>query len=374
MDTVIFFSLTSLIRRKIMNKLNPIFILTSLLLSFLSNTALARSEAPAIPIHSEVVDSHEIAQSLSLIGKLQSKQYVDISAEVTAKVTRIAVTPNQTVEKDQLLVELDDGSADALLAEAEAYLLDQERVLKDYKRLIKKQAITQTELDAQAATVTIGKARLLAAQVFVNNHRIVAPFAGTIGLIDFSLGKNVSIGETLLTLDNLSQMTLDLPIPERYLSQVEIGMEVSAVSRAWEGETFIGKVESIDSRVNADSLNLRVRIIFENPELKLKPGMMMSARLVFKPVDEPIISVQSIEYSGTKRFVYVVGDDNTVERREVILGARIEDKALIESGVEVGERLVVQGLVNMRDGIKIKDLSVFKEKGEGKQEAKKDKK
>ena len=341
-----------------MNKLNTVFLLTSLLLSSFSHSVFA---APAVSVKSEIVDTHEVTQSLSLIGKLQAKQYVSIASEVAAKVTKIAVEANQKVKKGQLLISLDNAGANALLAEAKAYLANEQRTLKDYQRLIKKQAITQTELDAQLSSVAIGKARLLAAQVFVDNHRIVAPFEGTIGLLDFSEGKNVSIGETLLTLDNLSQMTLDLPVPERYLSQIEVGMDVSATTRAWGDKTFTGKVMAIDSRINPDTLNLRVRLLFDNTSQQLKPGMLLSARLDFKAVNEPIIAVQSIEYSGTKRFVYVVTVDNKVERREVELGARIKDQAIIESGLKVGERIVVQGLVNMRDGLTVNDLSTTKE-------------
>jgi len=339
-----------------MNTSNKIFIFAGLLLSVVSNLVSARGPAPAVPVRSDVVDMHEVAQSLTLIGKLQAEQFVSIASEVTAKVTQIAVQANQTVKKGQLLIQLDDARAKALLAEAKAYLQDEQRKLKDFQRLIKKQAVTQTEFDGQSAVVAIAKARLLAAQVFVDNHRLVAPFAGTIGLLDFSEGKTVAIGETLLTLDDLSEMTLDLPVPERYLSKIEIGMDVSATSRAWPETTFIGKVAAVDSRINPDTLNLRVRLLFDNKNQQLKPGMMMKSQLVFAAVNEPIIAVQSLEYSGTKRFVYVIGDNQKVQRREVTLGARIGDQALIESGLAIGERIVVQGLVNMRDGLTINDL------------------
>lgn len=322
-----------------------------------SNLSVAKQRSSVVPVHSEVVAVHEVTQSLTLIGKLQSKQFVNIASEVTAKVTHIAVKANQKVRKGQLLVQLDNGKAKALLEEAKAYLSDEERKLKEYQKLIKRQAITQTQLDGQVAIVQIAKARLLAAQVFVDNHRITAPFSGTIGLIDFSLGKMVSVGETLLTLDNLSFMTLDLAVPERYLSQLKIGMQVTASSRAWGGESFVGQVTAVDSRINPDTLNLRVRMLFENQALKLKPGMMMSAELKFAPLNEPIIPVQALEYSGTKRFVYVLTKNSKVERREVILGARVKDQVLIESGLKVGERVVVKGLVNMRNGIKVKDLN-----------------
>jgi len=370
-----------------MNKLNSVIV--SFVLGIVSLSVFART-APAVSVHSSDVAIHEVSQSLTLVGKLQSKQFVSIASEVAAKVTQINVQANQKVEKGQLLVTLDASQANALLTEAHAYLMDEERKLKEYQVLIKKQAITQTEYNAQLAVVEIGKARQLAAQVLVDNHRIVAPFAGTIGLIDFSEGKLVSVGETLLTLDNLSEMTLDLPVPERYLSMLNIGMEVSAVSSAWKDTPFIGKVAAVDSRVNPDTLNLRVRLLFDNQNTQLKPGMMLLSTLVFDPISAPIIPVQALEYSGTKRFVYVltknpkadkskksrdenapkrenkdVGKKRTgakaktyvVERRQVILGARIDNEVLIDSGLEIGERIVVQGLVNMRDGLTVIDLS-----------------
>lgn len=374
-----------------MNKLNAV--LAGLMLILFNNFVWART-APPTPIHSAEVAIHQVSQSLSLIGKLQSKQFVSVASEVAAKVIKIDVEANQKVKKGQLLVELDASKAKALLAEANAYLIDEKRKLKEYQLLVKKQAVTQTEYNAQLAAVEIGNARLIAAQVLVDNHRIVAPFSGSIGLIDFSEGKLVSVGETLLTLDNLSEMTLDLPVPERYLSMLNVGMNVSAVSRAWKNTTFTGSVKAIDSRVNPDTLNLRVRLLFDNQSEQLKPGMMLSSTLVFDAIDAPIIGVQALEYSGTKRFVYVlkekVGKSNkgttvekpktakklnkrdsakkenkntkvyTVERREVILGARIQNQVLIESGIDIGERIVVQGLVNMRDGLSVTDLSQVK--------------
>jgi RND family efflux transporter MFP subunit len=112
----------------------------------------------------------------------------------------------------------------------------------------------------------------------------------------------------------------------------------------------------IDSRINAETLNLRVRIEFPNKDLKMKPGMLMAAELDFPSISAPIIPVQALEYSGTKRYVYVIGDDNKVTRTQVTLGARVENRVVIESGLEIGQDIVVQGLVNMREGVTVKLL------------------
>jgi membrane fusion protein (multidrug efflux system) len=349
-----------------MNKRNSLAIISALIFSFASYTSpvnakdksAGKAVEPVVSVYTDTVQYHEISQSISLIGKLQSDQFVSVASEVAGKVDSIKVTANQAVTAGQLLVQLDDSKSQAALLEAKAYFADEQRKLNEYSTLVKSNAITQTEVFAQVALVDIASARLSAAQANVDDHYLTAPFSGTIGLLDFSRGKMVSVGAELLTLDDLSTMQLDLQVPERYLSLLSTGMLVTASSRAWPDETFNGQVVAIDSRINPETLNLRVRVYFDNDNNRLKPGMMMLSNMVFPAINAPVIPVQALEYSGTKRFVYVVNDDNRVTRKQVILGARIVDEVLIEQGVEVGERIVVQGLVNMRDGLKVKDLTV----------------
>jgi len=310
----------------------------------------------SVAVLSEEVATHEISQSLSLIGKLKASESVVISPEVAGKIERIAVKANQNVRKGQLVVQLNDDKAVAAIKEARAYLNDEKRKLTEFQRLAKKNAITQTEIDGQKASVDIAQARLDAANADLSDLHISAPFAGTVGFIDFSRGKMVSAGTELLTLDNLSVMQLDLQVPERYLSMLSVGMNVEAMSQAWENSVFSGKLIGVDSRINAETLNLRVRIEFPNKDLKMKPGMLMAATLDFPAINAPIIPVQALEYSGTKRYVYVIGEDNKAIRTEVTLGARVENRVVITSGLNVGDEIVVQGLVNMRDGVTVKQL------------------
>ncbi|PMH40348.1 efflux transporter periplasmic adaptor subunit [Vibrio sp. 10N.286.49.B3] len=304
----------------------------------------------------ESVDTHQVSQSLSLIGKLKSEQAVIISPEVTGKIDLISVKANQKVTKGQLLVQLHDDKAQAAQSEAQAYLKDEQRKLKEFERLAASNAITQTEIDAQKTNVEIANARLAASQANLKDLHITAPFAGTVGFIDFSRGKIVSAGAELFTLDNLDAMELDLQVPEHYLSQLSKGMKVQASTSAWGETIFEGIVTGIDSRINPETLNLRVRIQFTNDDGKLKPGMLVAANMDFPAIEAAIIPVQALEYSGTKRFVYVIGDDNKALKTEVILGARIGNQVVIDKGLEIGQRIVVQGLVNIRDGATVAEI------------------
>lgn len=322
-----------------------------------SPAAFAAKRGPStVTVVTEQVETHQINQSLSLIGKLEAAESVVVASEVSGKVKEIAVKANQNVQQDQLLILLNDDKAQAALVEAKAYLKDEQRKLKEFQRLVKRNAITQTEIDAQKASVEIAEARLDAAKANLSDLNISAPFAGTVGFIDFSRGKMVSAGSELLTLDDLSVMELDLQVPERYLSMLSVGMDVHATTSAWSGLDFVGKVTGIDTRISAETLNLRIRIEFDNPENHLKPGMLMQAALVFPAIEAPIIPVQALEYSGTKRFVYVIDENNKAKRQEVFLGARVDNEVVIESGVEIGDKIVVQGIVNMRDGVEVKEI------------------
>ncbi len=134
-------------------------------------------------------------------------------------------------------------------------------------------------------------------------------------------------------------------------------MKVQGSSEAWPNVQFEGSVVAVDSRINQETLNLRVRVHFPNPDQRLKPGMLMSAH-PFPAISAPIIPVQALEYSGSKRFVNVIGEDNVAKRREVSLGARVENQVVIEKGLQIGEKIVVQGIVNMRDNARISEVTV----------------
>ncbi|MDN3699949.1 efflux RND transporter periplasmic adaptor subunit [Vibrio artabrorum] len=340
-------------------KQTSVLTLLSLSIFMASPAALAKRQGSStVTVVTEPVAIHQVNQSLSLVGKLEAEQSVIITSEVAGRVDAINVKANQDVTKGQMLVQLDDTKAKAAVTEAQAYLKDEQRKLAEFQRLVKRNAITQTEIDAQKTNVEIANARLAAANANLSDLHITAPFSGTVGFIDFSRGKMVTAGTELVTLDDLSVMQLDLQIPERYLSKLSKGMKVTARTSAWGETEFIGTVVGIDTRINSDTLNLRVRIHFDNNHDYLKPGMLVEADMDFPSVEAPIIPVQALEYSGTKRFVYVIGDDNKAVRTEVFLGARIDNEVVIEKGIEIGQKIVVQGIVNMRDGVLVQELAV----------------
>ncbi|OOE81671.1 hypothetical protein BZG25_03430 [Salinivibrio sp. ML198] len=313
--------------------------------------------ARSVDVMTAQVETKPVAPSLSLVGNVKAHQQIDIESEVSARIETVHVKPGETVEKGAPLVTFNRAKAQAAVLEASAYLNDEQRKLKEYTKLAQRGALTQTELDAQQASVNIAKARLQSAQSDLDDHRLIAPFSGRIGLFDLSVGQRVDVGETLFSLDNLSRMNLDIQVPEQYVGLLYPNMPVAVTSQAYPDDAFTGTVSVVDSRVDKDALSVSVRVALDNPERQLQPGMLMEAKLTLPEQQAVIVPVQALQYSGTRRYVFRVDGEGIAHRTEITLGARIDNQVVVSKGLEPGQHIVVQGLVNMRDGAQVSVLN-----------------
>ena len=219
-----------------------------------------------------------------------------------------------------MLIALDAGKQQAELAEQSASVRDESRKLRDMRRLVARGAITTSELEGQEATVAQAQARADAAKYELSLRTLLAPFDGSVSLIDLSEGALVNSGDTLLHLDELAKLRLDLAVPERYLSLLRPGMMVTATSSAWPDQSFRGVLETLDSRVSNDTQNIKARVIIPNPDGQLRPGMLLNVELSLPPQKMTLIPAQSVEYAGEQRFVYRLEPNGKVKRVPVVLG------------------------------------------------------
>lgn len=155
-------------------------------------------------------------------------------------------------------------------------------------------------------------------------------------------------------------MRLDLAVPERYLSLLKPGMTVTATSSAWPDQAFSGVLETLDSRISNETQNIKARVIIPNPSGQLRPGMLMNVDLSLPAQKMTLIPAQSVEYAGELRFVYRLEADGRVKRIPVELGDTHGEAVWVIKGLNVGDRIAVEGLVNLRDGALVRDLTEVK--------------
>lgn len=326
-----------------------------------------RHSAPAgkpqprqVNIRAQTVSQSLAEPSIKLVSKLAANRSVVISPEVTGRIVKIAVRSGQQVKQGDVLIALDAGKQQAELAEQSASVRDESRKLRDMRRLVARGAITTSELEGQEATVAQAQARADAAKYELSLRTLLAPFDGSVSLIDLSEGALVNSGDTLLHLDELAKLRLDLAVPERYLSLLRPGMAVTATSSAWPDQAFRGVLETLDSRVSNDTQNIKARVIIPNPDGQLRPGMQLNVELSLPPQKMTLIPAQSVEYAGEQRFVYRLEPNGKVKRVPVVLGDTHGEEVRVTEGLKVGDRIVVEGLVNLRDGVSVHDLAEVK--------------
>ena len=326
-----------------------------------------RHSAPAgkpqprqVNIRAQTVSQSLAEPSIKLVSKLAANRSVVISPEVTGRIVKIAVRSGQQVKQGDVLIALDAGKQQAELAEQSASVRDESRKLRDMRRLVARGAITTSELEGQEATVAQAQARADAAKYELSLRTLLAPFDGSVSLIDLSEGALVNSGDTLLHLDELAKLRLDLAMPERYLSLLRPGMMVTATSSAWPDQSFRGVLETLDSRVSNDTQNIKARVIIPNPDGQLRPGMLLNVELSLPPQKMTLIPAQSVEYAGEQRFVYRLEPNGKVKRVPVVLGDTHGEEVWVTEGLKVGDRIVVEGLVNLRDGVSVHDLAEVK--------------
>lgn len=295
------------------------------------------------------VELRPMIDEIEALGTARANESIEIRPRIASLIDRVNFKEGQTVRKGDLLIELENNEIVAGLAVAEAALSESRSIYRRSKSLASSKAISASNLEQLLAQVQVDEAQVEAARARLANTRILAPFEGRVGLRRVSPGSFVNTSTVITTLDDVSQIKLDFSVPETFLTVVREGMDIIAHSLVFPDREFLGKVSSVDTRLDPVSRSVQVRALIPNTEGILKPGMFLTVDLQRDRGDVLIAPEQAIVPEGTRQFVYVV-KDGKAEKRPVILGRRVPGFVTIEEGLEVGEEIVTEGTHKIRDG------------------------
>jgi membrane fusion protein (multidrug efflux system) len=294
------------------------------------------------------------SDTLQALGTAAARESVTITAKVSEKVEQVHFDSGDEARAGQVLVTLVDRAQSAGVGEAEADYAEAQKTYERVQALAQKQLVAATQLDVQRAARDAARARLEAQKATVGDRVVVAPFAGVLGLRQVSPGSLVTPGTVITTLDDTSKIRLDFSVPERSLAALAVGGAVRASSDAWPGEVFEGRITSIGSRVDAATRALAARAEFDNAQRRLRPGMLMQVELSQQTRQALQVPELSLQQLGEQAFVFRVAGDK-VELVPVKIGARRPGWVEVLDGVKAGDRIVVEGIVKLKDGARIVD-------------------
>ena len=187
------------------------------------------------------------------------------------------------------------------------------------------------------------------------NEIIIAPFKGVLGKREIAQGV-LGTESFILTLDDTSSIILNIKVPEIYLKILKPGLIAEVRSDAFD-KIFYGKIDSVSSRVDPSTRSVLASIIVDNKNLELVPGMLLDIQIIFNETQEIGVPENSLLIQGDTAFAYKVLENNTIEKIEVKIGKRNYGKVSILNGLNVGDKIVKEGISKVRDKIKIKIIN-----------------
>jgi membrane fusion protein (multidrug efflux system) len=303
------------------------------------------------------VSKTKAATVLKSIGTAASNESADIMSNVTQTVVSIHFSDCERVKKGQLLVQLSVDRKIAEKKQAEINLLEQQRESNRLEGLKNKKIVSEKDYDLQKTKLLDAQAKLDAINVDIKECSVVAPFDGVLGIRKISVGALLTAGSVVTTIDDIDKVKVDFALPEKYAALLKPNLKI--VAKSADSKKFYGYVSAVVPRVSPTSRSVSARGIIDNKDHILKPGMMLKISIKLEDREVVRIPEKALSSVGEENYAFALSNENKVSRRPVTVGEREDGFAEIEKGLEVGDKIIVDGAGKLSDGD-----SVIVEKGE----------
>ena len=340
----------------------PVLLIGALVVGRLMNTPSGESvkenkSGTLIPVNAFVVKPFKLSSDIQAVGTLLPNEEVDLVAETTGKIIGIYFEEGQHVEKGALLLKVDDADLQAQLKRA----LFQQKLLSEklerQRILFEKDAVSREEFDQVQTDYNLIEADISLLKVKIDKTELRAPFSGTLGFRNVSLGAYLQPSTIVTRLVDDKLLKVEFSVPEKYAGKALVGSTVQFTTES-SNKKFNATVYAVDSKVDSDTRTIAIRARCENPGRLLAPGMFARLNLITRVSNHALlIPTQSVvpEMEGKKVWRLNSGKAHSII---VETGQRTENKIEVTSGLSVGDTILVTGLMQVKEGIAVKPESI----------------
>src|SRR3979409_277311 len=319
----------------------------------------ATNKPPPASVAVAEARSEVIPNLLTAVGDLAAVHQVNVTSDVSGRITDILFTAGSTVKAGSPLLQLFDAPEQGDLASFKAQATVAQLSLDRAKQLAARQFGPQATVDSAQAAYDQASAGIAKTEAIISQKLVRAPFDGELGVRRVEVGQFLTAGHQIVTLTNLSMLYLNFTVTEKDSGNLKVGQTVRILVDAYPGRTFEGKITTIEPQIAAETRNIRVQATIENPDKILKPGMFATTTVVL-PDKPPVVTVPetAVDYTLYGDSVYLITDKKeddgktslTAVRTFVRTGNRINGRAEILSRLRPGDRVVAVGQLKLQSG------------------------
>ncbi|WP_197744348.1 efflux RND transporter periplasmic adaptor subunit [Candidatus Nitrosacidococcus tergens] len=320
------------------------------------SSKLITSPLATVAIDQVHIDSWQpIAES---IGSLVAIQGTNVTNEIEGLITKINFKSGQWVEKGTLLVQLNDSIERADLRGLIAANTLASVQLKRNAQLVKGDLVSKSDYDITQAQLENDKAKVDSKRALIQKKHITAPFSGLLGVRQINLGEYLTPGSPIVLLQALDPIYVDYMLPERYFSFLSVNQKISIKVKSYPDKVFTGHITAIDPGFDPQTRNIKIRAIFNNPDLLLRPGMFAEVSTLLPEQKQALIVPKiAIAYNPYGEMIYVVekqGNDFIAHQRAVRVKDAYGDQVEIVKGLAEGEYVVIAGQLKLHNEQKVR--------------------
>ena len=319
----------------------------------------ANNKPPPVAVTIAEAKSEVIPNLLTAVGDLAAVHQVNVTSDVSGRITEILFQAGANVKAGTPLLQLFDGPEQGDLASFKAQATMAQLSLERARQLAARQFGPQATVDQAQSAFDQANAGIAKTQAIISQKLVRAPFDGELGVRKVEVGQYLTAGTQIVSLTDLSVLYANFTIPEKDSGQLKVGQIVRIKVDAYPGQTFEGKITTIEPQISTDTRNIRVQATIANPERILKPGMFVTTTVVL-PDKPPVITIPetAVDYTLYGDSIFLITekkeDDGktslSATRSFVQTGNRIEGRAEILKGLKPGDRVVAVGQLKLQSG------------------------
>ena len=300
-----------------------------------------------------VAEYSKLSNEISANGSVLAQDEVQLQPEVSGRVSHLNIKEGTIVSKGTLLMKINDADLQAQLLKLKPQLKIAQSNLSRLAELLKVKGVSQAEYDAAENVVNNINADVQLLNVQIAKTELRASFTGKLGLRNISLGAYVSPNTVVVSLQNISQLKIDVSVPEKYAGIIQIGDNMQC-NVAGIDHPFLANVIAMEPHIDEMTRNLTVRAMIQHPNSKLVPGAYVKVQLKLKESPNAIMIPSGAVIPDDRATKIVIADSSKAKFVNIEIGVRTASEVQVLSGLKPGDTVLTTGLLQVKPGMPVK--------------------